>query len=89
MEYDIDYSRLPEHIREGMRRYIEEGCPPGRFLQHVIKNKLVDSFGLADPTNKVRMHDICSFMYNQAPLPCWGNATRYNEWIKKGGLKGR
>ena len=85
----IDYSKLPEHIRGGMARYIEEGCPTGRFLEYVIKNKLVDSFGLADEINKYRMFDICDFLYNQAPIPCWGSEKKYNEWIKKGGLKGK
>lgn len=85
----INYCKLPDHIQGGMRRYIEEGCPTGRFLQMVIENNLVESFGRADEINRERMFDICDFIYNEAPLSCWGSLKKYQTWIKKGGLKGR
>jgi hypothetical protein len=97
MPYDIDYSKLPEHIRGGMRRYIEEGIIPGDFLQAVIKNNLVDSFGKADETNQARMFDIAGFMYNEAPIPCWNSSAKnrhvnpddiLKNWHEKGGLIG-
>jgi len=84
----INYCKLPEHIREGMRLYVERGCPVGAFLEYVITNNLVMSLGKADQINRARIFDICDFMYNEAPAPCWGSIKKYKMWIEKGGLKG-
>jgi len=86
---DIDYSLLPEHIRGGVQRYIENGIRPGDFLQAVISNDLRESFIRADDTNIERMYDIICFFYNQAPLNCWGSAEHLAAWMKKGGLLGK
>lgn len=82
-----DYNRLPEHIRGGARRYIEDGVLPGDFLQAVICNNLRESFVKADDTNTDRMFDIVCFFYNEAPSRCWGSEEKMYNWIKlkKGG----
>jgi hypothetical protein len=33
----IDYSTLPEHMQESMRRYIEKGIQPGSFLAAILE----------------------------------------------------
>lgn len=38
---EINYSILPEHMREGTRRYIEHGNRPGDFLYLVLSNDFV------------------------------------------------
>jgi len=83
-----NYDLLPEHIRGGMQRYIENGIPPGDFLQAVICNKLKESFECADDTNISRMFDIVRFMYNEVPSICWGSSERMTNWVKIGGLNG-
>ena len=80
---EIKYELLPEHIRIGMRLYIEEGVQPGHFLTAVICNDLKESFARADDTNRMRMFDVVRFMYNVAPGACWGSAKKMNNWIKK------
>ena len=82
----IDYDKLPEHIRGGMQRYIDDGILPGSFLQAVIKDQLVESFSLADETNIERMFDIAGFMYNEAPRGCRGSKEVMMKWHEKGGL---
>ena len=84
----IDYSRLPEHIQGGVRRYIEDGIPPGSFLQAVMSNNLKESFMYADDTNIERMFDIVDFFYNEAPIECWGSKEKMSHWVEKGGLNG-
>jgi hypothetical protein len=79
----IDYELLPEHIRYGMKEYIEKGHIPGNFLVQVICNRLVHAFGAADSINTERMKDIASFMYNEAPAPCWGSEERMLKWSKE------
>uniref|UniRef100_A0A6M3X6K0 Uncharacterized protein n=1 Tax=viral metagenome TaxID=1070528 RepID=A0A6M3X6K0_9ZZZZ len=85
----INYSILPEHIRDGAQRYIEDGVPPGGFLRAAFEDKLVSSFALADETNIQRMFDIAMFLYNEAPLTCRGSKEAVDNWIEIGGLNGR
>ena len=80
----MNYEILPEHIRGGMQRYIENCIPPGDFLTAVICNDLKNSFGLADDINKKRLFDIVNFMYNEAPSLCWGSYEKMNSWLSKG-----
>lgn len=79
---EIDYSILPEHIRAGAKRYIEERIPPGNFLTAVICNDLRESFGRADPTNIARMFDIVYFFYNETPSACWGSKEKMEKWLE-------
>lgn len=80
---DINYSKLPEHCRDGVRRYIEDGDPIGHFLTAVFENDLVHAFGLADEVNSARMRDYAAFLYNEAPSPCWGSKAVVEVWLKK------
>ena len=85
----LNYTILPDHIQSRAKLYIEEGIPPGDFLQQVICNKLKESFMYADDINQMRMFDIVKFFYNEAPLNCWGSKERMEAWIERGGLNGR
>ena len=46
----LDYTELPEHLRGGLREYIERGRIPGGFLMAVIQNDLTNAFGFGDTT---------------------------------------
>ena len=70
----IDYSKLPEHMREGARAYIEQGHEPGGFLQAVFSNDFVR----ADQINGENLHNWASF----APRRCWGSREAINNWIE-------
>jgi len=83
MPTTINYEKLPEHIRGGVKRYIEDGILPGSFLIAVICNKLIDSFLRADDTNLESMIDIVDFFYNEAPSECHGSEEKMQLWIKK------
>ena len=87
-DHPRDYGRLPEHIRPGVQRYIENGILPGDFLRAVICNKLKESFMYADDTNLLRMQDIVSFFYTQAPFDCQGSEEIMISWSVKGGTIG-
>lgn len=82
------YSMLPEHIREGVKLYIEEGILPGLFLRAVICNNLKESFILADDINIEHLRDIISFFYYEAPYKCWGSPEKMRDWSNHNGLKG-
>lgn len=86
---DIDYSMLPEHMQDGARLYVEEGIPPGSFMEAALSNKLVEAFGRADETNTECMRYWASWLYNDCPRIARGSQEAVDNWIKVGGLKGR
>ena len=86
--FDVDYSVLPEPMRGGMRRYIEDGVIPGDFLCAVLENNLVEAYGRADRDNTAQMKKFADFLYNQAPKTAWGSKDRIRQWSEWGGMKG-
>ena len=83
------YDRLPEHMQEAARGYVEQGHPVGDFLRAVLENKLVESFAKADFINSDAIYEWATWLYNECPLPARGSAKAVNAWIKSGGLEGR
>jgi len=79
--YDVDYSKLPEHMREGAQMYVEHGLEPGGFLSAVLSNDLVGAFGKADEINFARMSDWAEWLWNEAPHRCWGSPAKVRQWI--------
>lgn len=84
-----DYTKIPSHMRDGARRYIERGIPPGSFLEAVISNDLKGAFGKADDMNRACMFEWVCFFYNEAPTACWGSPEHFAAWIARGGLNGK
>lgn len=82
----VDYSILPKHMQGGMCLYIEKGIRPGRFLQSLLENKLVNSLELADDINRHRLLDYAIFLINEAPRGCWGGPDSVAAWIEKQGM---
>ena len=83
MPQNPNYDLLPEHIRAGVKMYIEEYIPPGDFLQAVICNNLKESFIRADETNTRMMWNIVNFFYNEAPSICWGSEEKMRSWLQR------
>lgn len=76
-----NYDNLPEDLQGPLRRYIEEGIPPGGFLTAVLANDLAGAVGRADHVNIRRIPEIVKWIYNEAPHTCWGSYDKVNEWI--------
>lgn len=83
MKYDIDYSEIPEHMRRGVKLYLEKGLRPGEFLTAVLENNLVQSICRADQTNLAQIVEWAKFLYNEMPMGSWGSKEKVNAWIKK------
>jgi len=79
--------RVPEHMRESLKAYIDEGQPPGSFLRAVLENKLLESFQRADDINRFSMQAWASALYRM-PWRAWGSPEKVNAWITHGGLFG-
>ena len=78
----FDYDLLPEHIRGGMKLYLEDHVEPGGFLRAVLENDLVGAFGKADNINRAWMFDIVTFIYNEVPASCWGSREAVEKWLE-------
>jgi len=83
MECDVDYSLIPEHMRPGVKRYLENGRRPGSFLTAVLENNLVESFARADNINQSQMLVWVNFLYNEMPMASWGSKEKVKAWVKK------
>lgn len=84
----LNYEMLPEHMQDGMRRYVEQGIPPGGFATAVLENKLAESFLKADTDNTHYMREWAVFMWEEMPTAAWGSTEKVAAWIAHNGLKG-
>lgn len=87
-EEDTKYWRLPQHMQEGMRAYVERGQVPGSFLRAVLENNLYQAFVQADDINRRCMVDYAAFLESGLPAAAWGSAKEVDAWIELGGLEG-
>lgn len=77
---------VPEHLRGGLVRYILLGIRPGDFLQAVLENNLMESFGRADDISRAGLFHICLFLHNAAPIGCYRSKHHFDNWVKTGGI---
>lgn len=84
--HPADWSLIPERMIGGLRRYIERGIPPGHFLSALLSNDLKQTLERADEVNTRAIADYVRFLYNYAPVQCWGSRERFEAWIEHGGL---
>lgn len=84
-----DWSLIPPHMIGGLRRYIEDGIPPGSFLTAVLSNDLRGACERADDENRHCLFDYVSFLYNHAPTGSWGSKENFGAWCDLGGLNRR
>ncbi len=84
-----DYSKVPvSYMVGGVRRYIEHGVPPGRFLFALFSNDLKEAFRGTDESNTAAMRDWVMFMVNEMPANSHGSPQEVDEWIRAGGRIG-
>ena len=71
---------VPEHMHDGVIRYLLQGIPPGDFLEAALANDLMESMGRADENNREAMWNWCSWIYNCAPGNCHGSYEIVEKW---------
>ena len=64
---------IPQHTKDALDRYVNEGILPGGFLVKVLSNDLFGAVGHADSENKKALADICAYIYNELPSGAWGS----------------
>jgi len=79
----VNYDKLPLSAQGGMRRYIEDGIPPGGFLQAVLSDSLVEAYARADSENTERMRDYAAWLYSDCPRTAWGSQKIVQQWMEE------
>ena len=81
---------IPEHLRPGLQRYIEQGIEPGSGLMSILMDKPL-SLVLADCDDDTvaGLRSIVKFLYNNAPGSSWGSRAHVEAWMEAGGIQGR
>ena len=85
---NLDYDRIPEHMRDSMRGYIEHGKDIGDFLYALLCDDIPGAFSKADDTNRDAMYEYVCFLHDEAPSTAWGSPEAVSDWIKRGGMQG-
>ena len=78
---------IPEHGKEALARYVIQHIKPGGFLTAVLQNDLVTAVGNADSKNIKNIPAYVSWLYNWAPISCWGSRINVKEWLESRGSK--
>ena len=78
----IKYEKLPSHLRDGIRLYIEYKIKPGQFLTAVLENNLSQAVNRADDNSLSNLKEIVCFVYNDLPGNCWGSPDRVRGWLQ-------
>ena len=87
--FETNYAKVPvDYMVGGVKRYIENGIPPGHFLQALFSNDLKETFKRADDNNTAAMSKWVGFMYWEMPAGSHGSPKHVQDWIDAGGLKG-
>ncbi len=82
------YDRLPAHMQDGARRYVEHGIKPGSFMTAVLSNDFIGAWQRADDVNTAAMHSWAMWLHNDAPRGCYGSPEHVKDWIAHRGLSG-
>lgn len=89
MDEDVfNIKSLPEHMQDGVTRYLEHGIEPGSFMLAVLRNDLVGAFGAADQVNASQMATWASWLYNDCPAGAWGSDAKVADWMAQQGFNG-
>jgi hypothetical protein len=74
---------IPEITVDGLVMYIVHHTPQGSFLNAVLSNDLKEACNKADLANQRALYNIVYFLYNYAPMICWGNPELVDTWVTR------
>lgn len=73
---------VPEHLQDGVERYLRDGRVPGDFLTAVLCNDLKEAVARADSLSFMGLRGIVSYLYNYVPQSAWGSIKAVEAWTK-------
>lgn len=79
----LSKSGVSQHMHDGYVLYLMYGIAPGSFLQAVLENDLREACARADEDNQRALYQHVFFLYNYAPIACWGSAEHVSAWMEQ------
>jgi len=82
---EIDWSTFPGRdaaLNDDMKNFYETGANPGKYLKNIL---------MKDPRHAMDTEDdglIYEWLYKNMPAIAFGSISRYEMWLKKGGMHG-
>jgi hypothetical protein len=73
---------IPPATQNNLVYYIIDRRHPGQFLEAVLSNNLKESVARADEYNQAALAEIIKFMYNHAPMNCYGSPEHFRAWLE-------
>lgn len=77
----ISYDLLPEHMRDGARRYVEHHIRPGGFLQAMLADNLPRALACADEENAASVGRWQRWLVEECPPEAWGSVEKMESWL--------
>jgi hypothetical protein len=74
------YARIPLATRADLDSWIKTACPVGGFLEAVLNNNLKETVNMGDLDNLRAIPAIVAYLFNRAPMACWGSRENFNSW---------
>jgi len=76
-----NYKEVPEHMREGIRLYVEQKIRPGSFLMALLENNFIEVVALADQDNFCYLAQWAELLRWELPSTCWGSPEKVQAWL--------
>jgi hypothetical protein len=80
---NLNYTTLPQHLREGMQRYLEDRIRPGGFLVAVLENDLMGAVRRADQDSLAFLDRIMMDFMIDVPPVAWGSPQKVERWLAR------
>lgn len=81
-------NHIPTYMQDGLIEYVLTARPTGSFLNAILTNNLREACNRADELNKRLIWNYVNFLWNHAPMMCWGNEETVKKWRDIGGYMG-
>lgn len=81
------YDEIPPNTLRSLNNFIMDGCPHGgSFISSVLENDLKGCVSNGDDNNLEMLAVIVKYMFNRAPMGCWGTKEKVKQWVASGGM---
>lgn len=71
---------IPPGVKQSIDDYVLHGVHSGSFVEAMMANDLMESFGWADESSRSAMFRITCYLYNSVPRGCRGSLDVVEEW---------
>ena len=78
---------MPEHLREGLARYVLHGILRARSCARSLQRS-ARAIRHGDDDSISGLRDIILFLNNDCPMGCFGHPEKFGEWCRQGGFVG-